>query len=212
MLAHTHAHTCMRILILEVFSLLLAECVCGRGESLVRTKGDVIVKWGPFKWFLTAAVAEAAVGARREGRWAGQRRGSWNKPPTTGKKKSPRPAGTFTYRPTTKILVGFCVIVTIVVFPTQSVTGSTDAPWCSHVRACVRVSVSVSTSTHRNLKKKATNYFPSGSSWEVIRNVSVCFIFSSVCLGGVVESRQSSGPSCSVVLCLCLQLRAMYIS
>ncbi len=43
---------------------------CGRGELLAWTKGESIVKWCLLKWFLTAGVAEAAVWAWSEGRWA----------------------------------------------------------------------------------------------------------------------------------------------
>lgn len=137
-------------------------------------------------------------------------RGSWYKFPThTQKTKSPWPAGGFTYWPTAKALVVFFCHRYFCGLPNQSVTvgGSIDATWCSQTPACMCVNVRTHT-----LKEESTNYFPPGSSWEVIRNVSVYFIFSSVCLGGVVESHQSSGPSSALSLCVCLQLRAMYIS
>lgn len=94
-------------------------------------------------------------------------------------------------------------------FPTQSVTvgGSIDITIThKHLRVCVCVQA-------RTHSKKGTNYFPLGFLWEVIRNVSLCYIFSSVCLGGVVGvSSVFRALLCSVALCLCLQLRAMYIS
>lgn len=147
--------------------------------------------------------AGSCLGLRR-GQVGRSERGSWNKTPAKRKKNPPWRAGGFTYGPTAKTLVCTCVTATFVVLPTQSLSvgGSVDAR--KHLR------VYASTHTQKNPALTTSPLAPREKSLETC----LCVLFLvNVCLGGVVGvSSVFRALLCSVALCLCLQLRAMYIS
>lgn len=114
--------------------------------------------------------AGSCLGLRR-GQVGRSERGSWNKTPAKRKKKKESPLTSrwiyvWANSQNTCLYLchgNFCGFA-------HSVFKCRRKRWCSQTPACV--------CKHTHSKKTSTNYFPLGSPWEVIRNVSVCFIFS----------------------------------
>lgn len=117
--------------------------------------------------------AGSCLGLRR-GQLGRSERGSWSKPPAKKKKESPltsRWIYVWANSQNTCLYLChgyFCGFA-------HSACKCRRKHWCNLMLANTCVCMQAHT-----LKKQqpSTNYFPLGSPWEVIRNVSVCFIFS----------------------------------
>lgn len=148
--------------------------------------------------------AGSCLGLRR-GQVGRSERGSWNKTPAKRKKKKESPLTSrwiyvWANSQNTCLYLchgNFCGFA-------HSVFKCRRKRWCSQTPACV------CKHTHTNPALTTSPLAPREKSLETC----LCVLFLvSVCLGGVVGvSSVFRALLCSVALCLCLQLRAMYIS